>query len=62
MNYIFGLFDSMNQLIDQTSIDENDAELAYQLFVDFSKHEGYVLDETSGYYVKLIQATMGDAA
>ena len=34
--YIFGLFDSHDQLIDQTSIDEFDENFAWELFDSFA--------------------------
>jgi hypothetical protein len=55
--YTFGLFDSHDQLIDQTNIDENDAQFAWQLFVEFSAHESYkdINSDTAQYHVELIE-------
>lgn len=57
MTYTFGLFDSHDQLIDQTNIDENNLDFAWQLFVEFSKNESYkdILSETAQYHVELIE-------
>jgi hypothetical protein len=57
MEYTFGLFDSHDQLIDETSIDENNEDLAWELFQDFAKTEGYerMNDPIAGYYVILLE-------
>jgi len=59
-NYIYGLFDNHDQQIDQTSINEEDDELAWNLFVEFSQHKGNkpsyrnILNPDYGYYVTLL--------
>jgi len=57
-NYVFGLFDNHDQLIDQTNINEDDPNLAWELFVDFSKspQESYknIENPDFGYYTSLI--------
>lgn len=57
INYVFGLFDSYDQLIDQTNINEDDPNLAWDLFVSYSKHEGYpeMTNPDFGYSVSLIE-------
>ena len=59
-NYIYGLFDSHDQQIDQTSINEENDDLAWDLFVEFSQHESNnpsyknILNPDYGYYCTLI--------
>lgn len=55
--YTFGLFDSHDQLIDQTNIDENNLDFAWNLFVEFSKSENYkdILSDTAQYHVELLE-------
>lgn len=55
-NYIFGLFNNKNELVDQTNLDENSEELAWDTFSQFAIYEGYedMNDINSGYYVKLL--------
>ena len=52
--YIFGLFKDGMQ-IDQTALDENNKNLAMELFKDFSFNEEYTIDKNSKYYVELIE-------
>lgn len=57
--YTFGLFDSHDQLIDQTNIDENNQDFAWQLFVEFSAsgQESYknINSDTAQYHVELLE-------
>ena len=57
MTYTFGLYDSHDQLIDSTNIDENNPDFAWDLFVEFSKHESYkdINSDTAQYHVELIE-------
>ena len=60
MTYTFGLFDSHNQQIDVTNIDENSLDLAMDLFMQFAPSEGYCISELSGHYVTLIEEVEED--
>ena len=59
-NYRFGLFDSHDELLDQTNISEDNDELAMDLFREFSAHEGYSIHTLSGHYVELLEETDED--
>ena len=56
-NYRFGLFDSHDQLIDQTNINEDDPDFAMELFIGFGPDEDYYVDDTTGHYVELLEET-----
>ncbi len=53
-NYVFGLYDGGDRLIDTTNVDENDPELAMELFTQFAANENYSIDDTTGHYVMLL--------
>lgn len=54
--YKFGLYNSNDELIDQTELDENDNDFAWETFDSFADDEGYasMRNDDSGYYVALI--------
>lgn len=58
IGYTFGLFDGEGKQVDQTSVDENDKELAMTLFKEFEATEKYKL--TDEFYVELIDTEVDD--
>jgi hypothetical protein len=55
-NYLFGLYDgSGDQLMDTTNINEDNPDLAMELFQDFSREEGYRIRED--WFVVLLEET-----
>ena len=55
-NYIYGLFNGNDEQIDQTSIDEENDDLAWYLFASFAQTEGYpeMIDPEKNYSVVLL--------
>lgn len=58
MTYTYGLFDSHDQQLDTTNIDEENLDLAMDLFLEFGENQHgvkYSINSLSGHYVLLLE-------